>query len=124
MDTVVITVITAAVLIGFILWWFFGKKDDTAVKAEQKDGKQVVEVVVDGGYTPSVVELKSGVPAEIIFNRKDASSCFDEVVLPDFGEQAQLKVGRPHSFKINPNKPGEYTYSCGMRMFFGKVVVK
>lgn len=124
MDRMIIVSIVAAALIGLIVWWFFGKRTVTASQARQESGKQVAEITVDGGYSPSVIELKAGVPAELVFNRKDPSACFNEVILPDFGEKASLPVDQSYTLKINPEKPGEYSYSCGMHMFFGKVVVK
>lgn len=120
----VITIIVSIGLAGFIAWWFFGKRNVKVLAATQEDDRQVAEIVVEGGYSPEAIELKAGVPAELVFVRKDKSACFDEVVLPDFSQKASLKVDEPHLIKINPQKPGEYTYSCGMRMFFGKIIVK
>lgn len=121
--TVLLIVIFSLVLIGLILWWFFGKHDVSSATANEIDGVQKIEIVVDGGYKPEVVRLKAGVPAEITFLRKSSSSCFDEVLLPDFGQQAKLPVNAPYTFSIKPVKTGSFTYSCGMHMFFGKIEV-
>lgn len=123
MDKIAVVVI-AAVIVAGIVWWFFGKRKGTAVAARREGDKQVVEITVSGGYSPSVVELERGVPAELVFVRKDPSACFEEVVLPDFGQSSHLPVNTPHTITINPDKAGEFTYACGMNMFFGKVVVK
>lgn len=114
----------AAVLIGLIVWWFFGKRKSESVQATRQGDKQVVEVVVDGGYKPGVIELELGVKTDITFVRKDASACFEEVVLPDFGVRTHLPVNKPYTITINPKDVGEYKYACGMNMFFGKVIVK
>lgn len=87
------------------------------------DNKQKVEVVVNGGYTPNTVVLKQGVPANIVFDRKDPSGCFSHVMFPDFGVNG-LPIGKQHSIDIDTSKPGEYQYACGMNMFHGKVVIK
>lgn len=118
-----VVLITSLVLIGLILWWFFGKHETSKATAEQANGVQKIEIVVDGGYKPEVIQLKAGVPAEITFLRRTSSSCFDEVLLPDFGKQAKLPVNKPYTLKINPGKQGSFTYSCGMHMFFGKIEV-
>ena len=112
------------VVIGLIIWWFFGKRPTDSVAAIRQGDKQTVEIVVDGGYNPGIVELSRGIPTEITFIRKDSSACFEEVVLPDFGIRAHLPVGKPYVVTINPHDVGEYKYACGMNMFFGKVVVK
>lgn len=118
-----ITVTVSLGIIGVIIWWFFGKRETSTATAEQANGVQRVQIVVDGGYRPEVVQLKAGIAAEVTFLRKTSSSCFDEVLLPDFGKQAKLTVNEPYTFKLNPNKVGSFTYSCGMHMFFGKIEV-
>ena len=112
------------VVIGLIVWWFFGDHQTDAVSAEVVGNLQNVEIVVEGGYKPEVIRLKAGVPAKLTFLRKSASSCFEEVLLPDFGQQASLHVNEPYVITINPTKTGTFTYSCGMHMFFGKIEVK
>lgn len=88
------------------------------------NNQQEVEVVVNGGYVPNTVVLKQGIPAKVVFNRKDPSGCFEQVVFPDFGISQHLPVNKEFPIEIDTSKPGEYQYACGMNMFFGKVVVK
>ena len=116
--------IGAVLFIGFILWWFFGKRKTSETEAIMSENKQEVGVVVNGGYTPNTVVLKQGVPASIVFDRKDPSGCFSHVTFPDFGINEELPVGEQHSIDIDTSKPGEYQYACGMNMFHGKIVVK
>lgn len=121
--TSVIVLLVSAFLVGLIIWWFFGKHEVSSATASEIDGVQKIEIIVDGGYKPEVVRLKAGIPAEVTFLRKSSSSCFDEVLLPDFGQQAKLPVNTPYTFSIKPMKTGSFTYSCGMHMFFGKIEV-
>ncbi len=119
-----ISIVVSLVAIGFILWWFFGQREAEAKLAENVDGVQVVEITVDGGYQPRTVQLKAGMLAKLVFNRKDPSSCLEEVLLPDFGVAQMLTLGKKTEITIDPSKAGEYKYTCGMQMFSGKVVVK
>ena len=123
MDKIII-VIGAAAIVCFILWWFFGKRKTSETEARMSEANQEVTVTVSGGYTPNTVVLKKGVPAQIIFDRKDPSSCLSHVVFPDFGIDEALPLGEQYPIKIDTSKPGEYQYACGMNMFHGKVVVK
>lgn len=123
MDNIIVIAVALA-LIGFIVWWFFGKRQTEAQAATIEQGRQTVEVTVDGGYVPNVVSLKQGIPATIVFNRKDSSSCLEEVVFPDFGIHETLPVNQAHKINLDTSKAGEYKYACGMNMFFGKVVIK
>lgn len=123
MDKILI-IIGAILLIGFILWWFFSKRKTTEVNAKIKGSKQEVEIIINGGYTPHTVVLKQGIPANIVFNRKDPSGCFNEVVFPAFGIDKKIDVNKKFSIDIDTSKSGEYQYSCGMNMFHGKVIIK
>lgn len=123
MDKITIA-IGAVAVIGFILWWFFGRHKTSEKEANMSDSSQAVTVTVSGGYTPNTVVLKQGVPGKIVFDRKDPSGCFNEVVFPDFGVRETLPVGEPYPIEIDTSKPGEYPYACGMNMFHGKVVIK
>lgn len=123
MDSLIV-VIGAVVLIGLIVWWFFGKREKHVTEAVRNGDRQTVEIVVDGGYKPSIVALEQNIPTDLVFVRKDKSACFDEVILPDFGVRTKLPTDKPYTVAIDPQKPGEYKYSCGMNMFFGKVIVK
>jgi plastocyanin domain-containing protein len=120
----IVALSAAIILTGFILWWFFGKRTNKEVAAELDANGQTVHITVDGGYVPNIVSLKQGVPAKLVFNRKDPSTCLEEVVFPDFGISETLPVGKPHEITIDTTKAGEYKYACGMNMFFGKVVIK
>jgi len=119
----IISLVASSLAIGFIVWWFFGKRDDDAWLAEEIDGVQTVEILVDGGYQPRTVQLKAGIPAKLVFNRRDPSGCLEEVLLPDFGIAKQLPLGEKTEISIDPSKSGEFKYTCGMQMFSGTVVV-
>jgi plastocyanin domain-containing protein len=112
-----VNVVTIA-LVLFTIFFFFGKKRGKAVEA-----KNEITVLVDGGYKPDVIKIKKGSPFTIKFDRRDESSCLEEVSIPDFGKNLHLKLGETTSVSINPNKPGEYGFHCGMNMFHGKIVV-
>lgn len=114
----------AIILIGTIIWWFFISRKTDATSAIIKDGHQHVTVTVSGGYSPETVVFERDVPATLIFHRKDTSNCLEEVVLSDFGIKEKLPIGEDFPIEINTEKAGEFQYSCGMHMFFGKVVIK
>lgn len=104
-------------LIGFIFWFFFGKKGE-AVKAEGK-----IEILVDGGYKPSVITIKKGQRTAISLLRKDPSTCLEEFILPDFKIKKYLPLNKKVEIIINPSKLGEFSFHCGMNMFHGKIIV-
>lgn len=113
----VLVIIGSLLLIGLLLWWFFGNKHHVAVESEHDGDTQSATITVDGGYSPAIVLLKVGVPARITFMRKDPSGCLEEVIMPDFGIAEKLPVNQPLTVTISPNHKGDFVYTCGMRMF-------
>lgn len=110
-------------LIGLELWWFLGSKPRSQ-KAETKHGFQEVIITVDGGYEPNQVVVNVGQPVRLNFYRKDPSSCLEEVRFPDFRIAQELPLNQITPIEFTPNKPGIYTFSCGMNMFRGVIEVQ
>ena len=117
MDKILITT-GGVILIGFIYWFFFGKKENVVVAQER------VEVLVDGGYKPSVIKIKKGSATTLVLTRKDPNSCLEEFILSDFKIKKYLPVGKSVEIVIRPQEAGEYKFHCGMNMFHGKVIVE
>lgn len=117
--------VTAGVLglIGLELWWFLLSKPKSK-KAEAKQGIQEITITVDGGYEPSQVVVNVGQPVRLNFLRRDPSSCLEEVRLPDFHIAQQLPLNQVKSVEFTADKPGSYTFSCGMNMFRGVIEVQ
>ncbi|GAC1390998.1 MAG: cupredoxin domain-containing protein [Candidatus Saccharimonadales bacterium] len=122
MDKVFVIVLSMS-LIALIAWWFFGKKNHVAVETDQTALEQSGTITVDGGYSPQILSLAKGKPAKITFLRKDVSSCLEEVIMPDFGIAEKLPVNKPFIVSFTPKAAGDYTYTCGMRMFSGIIRV-
>lgn len=116
MENIIVTTL-GVVLVTFIYWFFFGKKEDAAFSSG------LIDIVVDGGYKPSVVKIRSGQKTTLSLLRKDPSSCLEEFVLPDFKIKEYLPLGEKVNVVITPKEKGEYPFHCGMNMFHGKVVV-
>lgn len=110
-------------LIGAELWWFLGKKA-TVKQAEIKRGIQELTVIVDGGYQPDYLVVQPNQPVRLSFLRKDANSCLEEVLIPDFGIDVHLPLNQMTTVEFTPQTPGEYEFTCGMRMFRGVIKVE
>ena len=94
----------------------------TSKKADVAGSVQKISVDVSKGYyDPSTIELKAGVPAEITFSQ--SSGCTGQVISSDLGFSADLSQG-PATIKLPALSAGTYSFSCGMQMVFGSIVVK
>src|SRR5258708_38143981 len=107
------------VLLGIFTFWFFlMKKEEEAIKVTDR-----VKIIVDGGYSPSVIQVLQGKSTTLEFYRKDPSDCLEEVVIPDFAIRQFLPLNQSTEITITPEKTGDYEFHCGMSMFFGKIKV-
>ena len=123
MDTSEIAVVAASVgLIGFVLWYFFGPK--RAAAAAVASGVQEIKVVVKGGYSPDVIAVQAGIPVRLDFYRDETASCSEQVIFGDFGIARDLPAFKTTPIEFTPEKPGEYTFTCGMNMMRGKLLVE
>lgn len=110
-------------LIALILWYFFGERERT-VAAEGHGGVQHVKITVKGGYAPDLVVVKQGRPVRLDFYRDESASCSEEVILGDFGIARPLPAFKTTAIEFTPDKAGEFTFTCGMNMIRGKLVVE
>ena len=117
-----VVLVGAVVLTALLVWFFFGPKKAGSVRVE--DGVQVVEVTVDGGYSPGVIEgVRPGMPVRILFDRKEGGECTSRVVMPDFKINASLPAFRTTAVEFTPEAAGEYRFACGMNMVSGLIRV-
>lgn len=110
-------------LIGLELWWFLLSKPKSH-KAKTSQGIQAVEIAVDGGYEPSRVVVSAGQKVRLNFHRTDPSSCLEEIRFPSFHIAQNLPLNQVTPIEFTPDKPGTYTFTCGMNMFRGVIEVQ
>lgn len=121
-DLIVIAAGIAAV--AWVNWYFFlaRRKAETARAVE--GGAQEVTITVQGGYEPTEVRVRKGVPVRLVFDRRETSSCSEEVVLPDFGIRKFLPAFQKTPVELTPERAGSFEFTCGMSMLRGKLVVE
>ncbi|MBV9209387.1 MAG: cupredoxin domain-containing protein, partial [Acidobacteria bacterium] len=111
-------------IIAWIVWYFWLWKEEAVSAQAKAEGVLEVDVTVKGGYQPSAIMVKAGQPVRLNFTRREASTCGEEVVLPDFGRRAHLPENQTVSIEVTPAKPGEYEFTCGMNMMRGKLIAQ
>lgn len=110
-------------LVGLELWWFLGHKTRSR-QALIHQSIQEITVTVDGGYDPAHVVVQTGQLVRLNFDRRDPSSCLDQVRLPDFRIVQDLPLHQVTAVEFTPAQPGEYPFTCGMNMFRGVIEVQ
>lgn len=114
----------AAAAIAAVNWWFFvaGRSAPAAAVVATAAGAAEVEIIVDGGYSPAAVQIPVGMPVRLVFDRRDTSSCSEEVVIPAFNVRRFLPSGERTVVEITATEPGRYPFTCGMSMLRGTII--
>lgn len=124
MDSAEALVLAGAVaMIAIVLWYFFGERKKVAASVTDT-GVQKIKITVKGGYSPDVIVVKRGVPVKLEFFRDETASCSDQVILGDFGIARDLPAYKTTAIEFTPDKAGEFSFTCGMNMLHGKLVVE
>lgn len=123
MDTIEMIVIAGGILlIALVLWYFFGERKAVAATTAES-GVQEIKVTVKGGYSPDVIVVKPGKPVRLDFYRDETASCSEQVIFGDFGIARTLPAYETTPIEFTPDKVGEFTFTCGMNMMRGKIIV-
>lgn len=124
MDTTeIIVVIGGVLLIGLVLWYFFGERDRVAAEVNES-GVQEIDVMVKGGYSPDVIVVEKDRPVRLNFFRDETSSCSEQVIIGDFRIARDLPAFKTTAVDFVPDKTGEFPFTCGMNMLHGKLIVQ
>lgn len=117
-------IVAGLVAIVWINWYFFLARRGSAVAETREGGAQEVTITVQGGYDPGEVRLKKGIPARLVFDRRETSSCSEEVVFPDFGIRKFLPAFQKTTVELRPDRAGSFEFTCGMSMLRGRLIVE
>lgn len=99
-------------------------------KAEVKNDVQEVTLKVYGyGYNPKTIVVKKGVKVKINVERYDYGHCSKEILIPAFNVYKILPPGTKETpgkdvIEFTPDKTGTFTFTCGMGMLQGTIVVE
>lgn len=94
-------------------------------RAQVEGGVQTVRIEVSSkGFQPASLDLEPGVPARLTFVRVDEQNCGTEVFFPELGLQKKLPLNQPVVVEVAPRAGHDLSFTCGMNMLKGKVVVR
>jgi plastocyanin domain-containing protein len=113
-----------AAAIGWVIWYFFLAERERAAAAVDASGVQEIKILVKGGYDPDVIVVEKGRPVRLDFYRDETAACSDTVVFGDFGIARPLPAFQTTPVEFTPDRAGEFTFTCGMNMIRGKLIVE
>jgi hypothetical protein len=99
----------------------YGVKNDAAQANQNnvtmKDGKQIVEIRVRGGYAPRVSNAKAGVPTVLRFITDNTFDCSSSIRIPKLGVSKMLPTTGETDIPVDNPEAGMLQGSCGMGMY-------
>ena len=111
----------SALLIAFILLTTLGATDFAAAKPRLQTA---TVKITERGYEPYVLKFRRGVRTRITFIRTTDQTCAKEVVFSELGIKRDLPLNQPVVITLTPTKKGEFSFTCGMNMMRGKMIVR
>jgi P-type Cu+ transporter len=116
-------VTTVGVVLVAVLARFFFRARPGATAAITTAGQEAT-VVVLGGYQPSVVRARTGLPLRLAFDRREDGDCSARVVFPELGVNRFLAPFTSTTIELATDRPGEFEFACGMNMIHGTLVIE
>jgi plastocyanin domain-containing protein len=119
------TVLAVLVVAGFL--WSGARVEARQTRRGKARAVKVQTATValtENGYEPASFRLRWGVPARVTFVRRVSAGCGQEIVLPDYGISRELPLNEPVTVAFTPARAGSFTFSCGMGMVRGTLIVR
>jgi plastocyanin domain-containing protein len=108
-----------AILVLFILWWFFGFKPRTKTVTTH------IDITVDNGiYSPASLRAKLGKPLKLTFLRRSKSPCAATVIFHGLNISENLPLDEKKTILFTPDKLGTYEFTCQMSMYRGTLIIE
>lgn len=83
--------------------------------AEIKNGKQYVNLVVDGDYGVVKEKIRKGIPVVMNVEAKNLNGCNNPLTIPEYGITQELQEGK-NIIEFTPMEAGKVVVTCWMGM--------
>jgi cobalt-zinc-cadmium efflux system membrane fusion protein len=84
---------------------------------------RVIEITA-AGLMPARVTVPANQPVDLVFIRRVTETCGTEVDIPDLQIRRDLPLDERITIRLPPQAPRELSFSCGMDMLKGVIIVR
>lgn len=127
---ILISVIISVILIGGTLYFVSDRpesSDGEVVNSQNidiRDGVQYVTIIAKGGYSPSVSQIKGGLPTKLVVKTDGTYDCSASLVVRSVGFQKILQSTGEEVIDLGIPKSGDKVQGvCGMGMYNFQITV-
>jgi len=94
-----------------------------SASAQQQTEQTAKVLITKNGFEPNNLKLKVNVPAKVTFLRQTNDTCATSVVISEYKIKKDLPLNEPVVVDFKPTKTGKFSFTCGMYMLKGDLVV-
>ncbi|NUP13627.1 MAG: cupredoxin domain-containing protein [Polyangiaceae bacterium] len=110
--------------LGYLLL-LAGCSDASTTQPPLPAGAVELKITVDEqGYHPAEARAPAGKPVRLVFTRTTDEGCGQQLVVPNQQIRRDLPLKEPVAVDIAMPSSGKVTFTCGMDMYQGAVVVQ
>lgn len=122
-------VMIAVILVGGIIWYALeGTNNPTPSNGQPSsnvsvvDGKQLIDIMAKGGYSPRATVAKAGIPTVLRIKTQGTFDCSSALTIPKLNYQKSLSATGVEEIIVNPNQAqGTLQGVCSMGMYSFKI---
>ena len=92
-------------------------KEDPINNVNIVDGKQIIEIIAKGGYSPRKNVAKAGIPTILRFNTNSTFDCSSAVYIPSLKINENLPASGLTDIDIGIQEISTLRVTCGMGMY-------
>jgi len=122
----IISYISGIIILIIILNIFLiNSSPNTTNEISQLNQNQIQEITIgikDLNYYPQTIKVKVGIPVQIKLD-ESVKGCFRDFSIKSLNLRKYLK-NLDDTLIFTPQNPGTYTFSCGMGMGTGKLIIE
>ena len=118
------SILLVAALAALLGSWFLLQRKKPGRARVGGDGVQEATVIVKGRYRPETVVVKRGVPARLLFDRREDDPCSERVVFSGFQQEHWLPPFATTPIQFIPTHSGQFLFTCAMGMYQGRLIVE
>lgn len=119
----ILGIVLILVVIGlYALWLRFQRQQEAAVVGIT--GEQEATVVIKGAYMPNTITVQTGKSVALTFDRQEDVECSRFVTIDGLRLRQDLPAHQKTTLHFTPAKAGEYSFTCDMGMYQGRLIVQ
>lgn len=120
-STTVAIIIAGLLIAGSILYSSSGRSGGETPSVDNVSlvgGKQIIDIVAGGGYSPRLTRAKAGIATTLRLSSRTAFDCSTAVRIPSLNFGANLTPDTPASVELPPQTKGSTLQGmCAMGMY-------